>query len=180
MERELRNAVRTRVKNQVMDALADAEVDLPKQWCRKKFIACSMTWRASSGGRVWILTSCLESFRVSGASGEARFAHVRGGRSSHDHERASRSNVDDIAAPYDEPEQVKSWYHGNDEQMSQLRNSAIEEQVIDWLLEKMTVTTVTLSTKRLQRPSNRARDPITTTLSRSTAPDKFHQEQARL
>ena len=29
--------------------------------------------------------------------------------------------------------------------MSQLRNSAIEEQVIDWLLEKMTVTTVTLS-----------------------------------
>ena len=52
--------------------------------------------------------------------------------------------LDDIAAPYDEPEQVKSWYHGNDEQMSQLRNSAIEEQVIDWLLEKMTVT-VTMS-----------------------------------
>jgi trigger factor len=53
--------------------------------------------------------------------------------------------LEDIAAPYDEPEQVKSWYHGNEEQMNQLRNAAVEDQVIDWLLEKMAVSTVTLS-----------------------------------
>ena len=63
MERELRNAVRTRVKNQVMDALADAhEVDLPKAMVQEEIHRMQDDMARQFGGRVWILTSCLESF----------------------------------------------------------------------------------------------------------------------
>jgi trigger factor len=50
--------------------------------------------------------------------------------------------LDDVAAPYSEPEQVKTWYHANEEQMQQIRSAAIEEQVIDLVLERAKVEDV--------------------------------------
>ena len=47
--------------------------------------------------------------------------------------------LEDIAAPYGEPEQVKAWYHSQPEQMQQLRGAAVEDQVIDLILERAKV-----------------------------------------
>ena len=50
--------------------------------------------------------------------------------------------LDDVASRYQEPEQVKSWYHGNPEQMEQIRSAALEDAVVDFVLERATVTEV--------------------------------------
>ena len=116
-----------------------------RQWCRKKFIACRTTWRASSG-RVWILTSRLESW----SQAERRvklgllMSHVVDEQAMTADDARVEAMLDDIAAPYDEPEQVKSWYHGKDEQMSQ-RGILLSRSKSSIGFEKMTVTTVTMS-----------------------------------
>jgi trigger factor len=150
MERELRNAVRTRVKNQVMDALADKhEVALPHAMVHEEIHRMQHDMARQFGGQGMDPHQLpAELFR---AQAERRvklgllMAHIVDTEALTADEARVEAMLEDIAAPYDEPEQVKSWYHGNEEQMNQLRNAAVEDQVIDWLLEKMAVSTVTLS-----------------------------------
>lgn len=150
MERELRNAVRTRVKNQVMDALADKhEVDLPKAMVHEEIHRMQHDMARQFGGQGMDPHQLPAELFRSQAERRVKLgllmSHVVDEQAMTADDARVEAMLDDIAAPYDEPEQVKSWYHGNDEQMSQLRNAAIEEQVIDWLLEKMTVSTVAMS-----------------------------------
>jgi trigger factor len=150
MERELRNAVRTRVKNQVMDALADThEVDLPKAMVHEEIHRMQHDMARQFGGQGMDPHQLPAELFRSQAERRVKLgllmSHVVDEQAMTADDARVEAMLDDIAAPYAEPEQVKSWYHGNDEQMSQLRNAAIEEQVIDWLLEKMTVSTVAMS-----------------------------------
>lgn len=51
-----------------------------------------------------------------------------------------REKVKAITASYDEPENVARWYEGNSQAMNSVRSLVVEEQVIDWLLERANVT----------------------------------------
>ena len=150
MERELRNAVRTRVKNQVLDALADKhEMDLPKAMVHEEIHRMQHDMARQFGGQGMDPHQLPAELFRSQAERRVKLgllmSHVVDAQAMSADDARVEAMLDDIAAPYDEPEQVKSWYHGNDEQMSQLRNAAIEEQVVDWLLEKMTVSPVVMS-----------------------------------
>jgi trigger factor len=50
-----------------------------------------------------------------------------------------------IAEPYDEPDQVISWYRSNPEQMQNVEMGVLEDQVVDLILSQSTVEEVVAS-----------------------------------
>lgn len=50
-----------------------------------------------------------------------------------------RHRIEAIAASYDEPQQVVSWYMGNPEQRAAVETVVVEQSAIEWLLEQMQV-----------------------------------------
>jgi trigger factor len=51
-----------------------------------------------------------------------------------------RDKLKTISASYDEPDSVVRWYEGNPQAMNSVSSLVVEEQVIDWLLERANVT----------------------------------------
>lgn len=53
-----------------------------------------------------------------------------------------KSKIEELASSYQDPEQVVSWYYGNDQQLDQVKNAVLQEQMIDRILESASVTEV--------------------------------------
>jgi trigger factor len=51
-----------------------------------------------------------------------------------------RAKVEEIASTYQEPEQVVEYYYGNQEQLQAVESAVLEDQVVDTILAKATVT----------------------------------------
>ncbi len=47
-----------------------------------------------------------------------------------------REAVETIASSYEKPDEVIQWYYGNQEMLAGIQSAVLEEQVVDWLLEK--------------------------------------------
>jgi trigger factor len=56
-----------------------------------------------------------------------------------------REAIEELAATYESPEEVINWYYGNQEQLSAIESSVVEDQVFDFILEKAKVTDKTVS-----------------------------------
>ena len=113
MERELRNAVRTRVKNQVMDALADKhEVDLPKAMVHEEIHRMQHDMARQFGGQGMDPHQLPAELFRSQAERRVKLgllmSHVVDEQAMTADDARVEAMLDDIAAPYDEPEQVKS------------------------------------------------------------------------
>ncbi|VAW95973.1 Cell division trigger factor [hydrothermal vent metagenome] len=63
-----------------------------------------------------------------------------------------RAKVEEIAEPYDQPEQVVSWYYGDKQRLNEIESLVFEEQIIEWLLSKVTVEEKTKKFKELMQP----------------------------
>jgi len=48
--------------------------------------------------------------------------------------------IDEIAAQYQDGDQVKQWYHSHPEEMEKLKSVVVEDIAIDWVLEQAKVT----------------------------------------
>lgn len=64
--------------------------------------------------------------------------------------------IEDMASTYQDPEQVKEFYKSNKEQRSQLEALALEEQVVETILEKATVTEKDSSYEEVIKAANNA------------------------
>ena len=53
-----------------------------------------------------------------------------------DRERVS-NRIDELSAPYDDPAQIRTLYLQSQELMSQIEHAVLEEQVVDWLNERV-------------------------------------------
>ncbi|MFC3094710.1 trigger factor [Alteromonas sediminis] len=51
--------------------------------------------------------------------------------------------IETAASAYEDPQEVIDYYKGNEELMQQMRNVALEEQAIEWVLEKAKTSPVT-------------------------------------
>ena len=56
-----------------------------------------------------------------------------------------RALIDEMAAAYDDAEQVVNFYYSNDENLKQVEALAVEEQVAEKLLESAKAKTVDMS-----------------------------------
>jgi len=149
MQREMDAAQRNQVKSQVMDQLSALhEVALPS----------AMVARETDVLR----QQMLQQFQMYGAQGaqpelpgelfqEQAERRVKVGLvvneivSSQglqvDPEKV-RERIQTLAEGYAEPQQVVNWYYSNQEQLQQIEMAVLEEQVVDYVLEKATVESV--------------------------------------
>ena len=51
-----------------------------------------------------------------------------------------RSTIETIAQTYEDPAEVIQLYYGNQQLLSQVENTVLEEQVVDWVMDKAQVT----------------------------------------
>lgn len=146
MERELRNAARQYVKNQVMDGLAAAhEVSLPGFLVNEEVHRMQHEMAKQFGGEGMDPHQLPAELFTEQAEKRVKLGLVLNGIVEAEGIEADPERVDalldDLAAPYGEPDQVKAWYRQNAEQMQQLESAAVEDQVVDLVLERANVTT---------------------------------------
>ncbi|MCE7904003.1 MAG: trigger factor, partial [Gammaproteobacteria bacterium PRO9] len=51
-----------------------------------------------------------------------------------------RQRIEQLSAGYDNPEQIRNLYYQTAQLMTQVENSVLEEQVVDWLAERAAIT----------------------------------------
>ncbi|MGM3161315.1 trigger factor [Dickeya undicola] len=154
MERELKGAIRNRVKSQVIDglvkandidvpaALIDNEVDVLRRQAAQRF----------GGNEKQALELPRELFEeqakrrvvVGLLLGEV----IESNELKADEDRVN-TLIDEIASAYEDPREVVEYYKKNKEMMNNMRNVALEEQAIETLLSKAKVVEKAVSFNEL-------------------------------
>lgn len=146
MERELRQGLRTKVKQQVMEALREHNpVDVPEAMIDEEVGRLREQMKQRMGGQMNADDLPAELFREEAQ----RRAHlglvlaelVKQAGIQADPERVE-AQIQDMASAYDEPEKVVQYYRQNPEMMQGVEAMAIEEQLVDHVLEHAQVTDV--------------------------------------
>lgn len=162
LERELGNALRARLKEQVFEALAtrfdglEVPAALKRQEVQRLAENAYQRMAQAQGGKAdrpdpALFESAAErSARV----GMVVDSVVRGQKMQPEHVRVEQRLVE-IASTYEDPQAVLKAYAGNERAMKAIRDQVLEDQVVEWLAERAAVTTRTLDfTAALRRESN--------------------------
>jgi trigger factor len=144
MARELKNAVQGKVKQQVMDAVAQAHqsLEVPRALVRREMDAMRnqmFQQFGGAGGQNLDLKSLLpdDMFRENAerrvklglvlAELVEKFAlKVDAGK--------VREIIEEMTSTYQDPEEVINWYYSNQEQLSSVQSRVLEDQMVEKLL----------------------------------------------
>ena len=159
MAREMKNAVRNNVKNQVVSELLKLHnVELPSALVASEIgVLRQQTIQQYGGGNRQIDEKTLPSelFR------EQAQRRVSLGLIMNEvivqnqlkvDPAAVRKLVEELAESYEQPQEVVKWYYSNKDQLSQIEAMALEEAVIDHILEKAKVTETSCSYEEALKP----------------------------
>ncbi len=145
MQRELDQTLRAMVKEQLIDALLEANpLEVPEVLVKQEaehLARQARQERPESLGNVQLPTELFEDqARRKVAIGLLFGALLRREGIELDPERL-RGTLEEVASGYDNPEQIVELYRQNREAMQQLESHVLEEQLIDHLLEQVRVET---------------------------------------
>ncbi|MGE8387181.1 MAG: trigger factor [Pseudomonas sp.] len=156
MERELRQAIKTKVKNQVMDGLLAANpIEVPKALLENEVNRLRVQAVQQFGGNIKPEQLPAELFEEQAKRRVVLGLIVAEVVKQHDlkpDEGKVREMIEEMASAYQEPEQVISWYYKNDQQLNEVRSVVLEEQVVDTVLQKATVTDKSVSYEEAVKP----------------------------
>ncbi|UZJ59207.1 trigger factor [Pseudomonas sp. KU26590] len=156
MERELRQAIKSKVKNQVMDGLLAANpIDVPKALLENEVNRLRVQAVQQFGGNIKPDQLPAELFEEQAKRrvelGLIVAEVVKQFDLKPDDTRV-RELIQEMASAYQEPEQVVSWYYKNEQQMNEVRSVVLEEQVVDTVLQKASVTDKAVSYEEAVKP----------------------------
>jgi len=156
MERELRQAIKSKVKNQVMDGLlASNPIDVPKALLDNEVNRLRVQAVQQFGGNIKPDQLPAELFTEQAKRrvelGLIVAEVVKQFDLKPDDARV-RTMIQEMASAYQEPEQVVSRYYKNDEQLNEVRSVVLEEQVVDTVLQKASVTDKSVSYEEAVKP----------------------------
>lgn len=143
MERELKNAIKNRIKKQVMDgvleqngdvqvpkALIDSEIDRQRQQMVQQF----------GGGANFDFRSLPAELFEKQATRSVKLALLLGEvikqREIKSDATRVHAAIEELAQPYENPQQVVGWYYENKQVLQQVEAMVLEDQVVDVLLEQ--------------------------------------------
>ena len=157
MERELRQAIKSKVKNQVMEGLLAANtVELPKALVANEVQRLRVQAVQQFGGNIKPDQLPAELFEEQAKRrvvlGLIVAEVVKQFELKPDEARV-RELIEEMASAYQEPEQVVAWYYKNDQQMNEVRSVVLEEQVVDTVLQKANVTDKAVSYEDAVKPA---------------------------
>ncbi|HDS1737390.1 MULTISPECIES: trigger factor [Pseudomonas] len=157
MERELRQAIKTKVKNQVMDGLLAANpIEVPKALLENEVNRLRVQAVQQFGGNIKPEQLPAELFEEQAKRRVVLGLIVAEVVKQFDlkpDEGKVREMIEEMASAYQEPEQVITWYYKNDQQLNEVRSVVLEEQVVDTVLQKATVTDKSVSYEEAVKPA---------------------------
>mgnify|MGYP002636236073 CR=1 FL=1 len=162
MERELRNAIRTKVKNRVMDQLFSLnKVDVPAALINNEVTQLKQQMVQQFGGGQQIDLSMLpdEMFKEKAerraALGVIVSEVVKVEELTPDEEKV-RARVDEIASTYEQPHEVVDYYYSKPELLSSVEAVVLEDQVTELVLSKAKVKDETQPYDEVVKPDPEA------------------------
>ena len=63
-----------------------------------------------------------------------------------------RERIESVASTYEDPDEVIAWYYSQRERLSEIESAVLEDQVVEWILDKATVTEEASSFDALLNP----------------------------
>lgn len=166
MEKELEQAINSRVKAQVMDgllatnqvelpnALVEGEIDKLRQEAIQQF-------GGQNAGKIDASVLPGEMFQQ---QAEKRIALallvaevLKQENLEADADRV-RAMIEKMASSYEDPEQVVKWYYSNEEQLNQVSSLVLEEQVVEQILENAQVTEVESNYEEAIKPPHKVEE----------------------
>ena len=158
MERELKNAVSGKVKEQTMDGLAKLhEFDLPAALIKQEVDRMRQQMVQQFGGGQQFDASMLpeELFRDQAERSVRLGLVVRAILEKNDLKPDAdrvKARVEDIAAQYEQPQELINWIYNNPQQLQQIEGAVLEDQVVDLVLEGAKVEEKTMSYQEAVKP----------------------------
>lgn len=159
MERELKQAIKNRTKNQALEGLVAAHsLDVPKALVTNEIGRLRQNMMRQFGGNAKNVNPDMlpdelftEQARRSVMLGLLVGEIIKSSGLKVDAVRV-RTLIEEIAESYETPSEVVSWYYSNKEQMQQVEAVVLEDQVIDKLLAEAQVTDKAMPYEEVLRP----------------------------
>lgn len=157
MERELRQAIKSKVKNQVMEGLLAANpVEVPKALIGNEVNRLRVQAVQQFGGNIQPDQLPAELFEEQAKRrvvlGLIVAEVVKKFELKPDEARV-RELIEEMASAYQEPQQVVAWYLKNEQQLGEVRSVVLEEQVVDTVLQQAKVTDQAVSYEEAVKPA---------------------------
>ena len=144
MERELADVIRNRVRTQVLDALyAENPIDIPRALVEEQVQQLQIDAARRMGVRDASKLPPREPFEAPArkrvALGLLMGQIVKAESIAVDRQRME-ARIEELAAGYPDAEEARRAYRHNAEAMRQIESVVLEDQVIDWIVERAKVT----------------------------------------
>ena len=164
MERELGNAIKNKVKSAVMDQLLEHHtVEVPKALVANEINSLREQMMQQFGGMQQNQNLDLKSLLPDDMFTEQAERRVALGLIISEIVKVNefkadadqvRKTVEELAATYDDPEQVVNYYYQNPQLLSSVEGSVLEDTVVNSILDKATVTEEAVSYEEAVKPQN--------------------------
>lgn len=146
MERELRNAIKNKVKTRLMNQLRDKHtVEVPASLVKEETRALRRQMLSQFGGGQNFDESLLPDELFAGDA-ERRVALglivariIETAEIKTDAAQV-RQQIEEIASTYEEPEEVVRYYYGNQQLLVGVQSSVLEDQVVEHILQTASLT----------------------------------------
>ncbi|AYC18065.1 Trigger factor [Dickeya dianthicola] len=161
MERELKGAIRNRVKSQVIDGLVKAnDIDVPAALIDSEVDELRRQAAQRFGGNEKQALELPRELFEEQAKRRVVVGLLLGEVIASNELKADEDRVnvliDEIASAYEDPQEVVEYYKKNKEMMSNMHNVALEEQAIEALLSKAKVVEKAVSFNELMNQTTAA------------------------
>ncbi|MDR0780099.1 MAG: trigger factor [Pseudomonadales bacterium] len=160
MARELKNAVRNNLRNQVVDGLVKTHsVELPKALVAGEIHTLRQQAVQQYGNRGASIDGNMLPDELFRAQAERRvslgliMSEVIQAKALKVDSAKVRTLVEEMAESYERPQDVINWYYSNKDQLAQVEAMALEEAVIDQVLEAASITETPCSYEDALKPS---------------------------
>lgn len=149
MERELKNASKAKVKNQVMDSLLSLheELQVPKALIDQEIEALRNQMLQQFGGaamKLDVKTLLPDDMFSEQAGRRVRLGLLLNELITKNDVKADadkvRAAIEEMASTYEDPQEVINYYYGNQQMLQQVEAMVLEETVVEKLLENATVS----------------------------------------
>lgn len=157
MERELKNALVSRVKNQVIDGLIEQNpLDVPAAAIEQEIEVLRNQAAQRFGGNAQQAAQLPRELFEEQAKRRVQvgllFSEVIASNELKADEARVKAMIEDIASAYEQPAEVIEYYNKNKELMNNIRNVVLEEQAVDAVLAKAKVTEKASSFDEIMNP----------------------------
>ena len=157
MERELKNALVSRVKNQVIAGLIEQNpLDVPAAAIEQEIEVLRNQAAQRFGGNAQQAAQLPRELFEEQAKRRVQvgllFSEVIASNELKADEARVKAMIEDIASAYEQPAEVIEYYNKNKELMNNIRNVVLEEQAVDAVLAKAQVTEKASSFDEIMNP----------------------------